>query len=66
MFNMGYAVPSQRGIIAVPQADGTTINVQIVGDEHFHYYLSEDNYLLEEADGIFYFAVPDENGLPAE
>ena len=65
MFNMGYAVPSQRGVIAVPQADGTTINVQIVGDEHFHYYLSEDNYLLEEADGIFYFAVPDENGMPA-
>lgn len=40
------AVPAKPGLVTVRQADGTEIQVRIMGDEHSHYYLSEDGYLL--------------------
>ncbi len=40
------AVPAYRGLIPYPTADGDTINVYLRGDEHSHYYMSEDGYML--------------------
>ena len=59
-----YAIPAQPGITTLIQSDGTPIRVQLIGDEHFHYYLSDDNLLLVETDGLFYFAQPDADGKP--
>ena len=60
------AVPAKPGVHQWTQADGTVINVQLVGDEHHHYYLTEDNYLIVNNDGIFYFAeVIDDNEVVA-
>lgn len=57
-----YAVPAQRGIHRYQQADGTTVNVQLIGDEHHAYYTSEDSYVLVNEDGILYFAELDDTG----
>ncbi|MCF0219236.1 MAG: M6 family metalloprotease domain-containing protein [Muribaculaceae bacterium] len=59
-----YAIPAQPGMTVYTQPDGTTVRVQLVGDEHFHYYLTEDNYLLAEDAGTLYFAEADEDGMP--
>ncbi len=58
----GLAVPAKPGIICMNQPDGTTLNVKLIGDERFHYYFSEDDYLLSEHNGIFYYASTDSAG----
>lgn len=56
-----YAVPAKPGLITVKLSDGTSIKVQIVGDERTHYYISEDGYLLTRgADDFFYYSDYDE------
>lgn len=49
------AVPAKPGLTTVRQADGTELKVRIIGDEHFHYYLSEDGYLLINDNDTFYY-----------
>ena len=53
------AKPAYRGIVERIQADGTTVQVQIHGDEHFHYTtdlqgnrLVENNGILEKAPAL--------------
>ena len=48
------------------QPDGTELNVKLFGDENFHFYLSEDNYLLVEEASAFYYADTDSNGIIRE
>jgi len=51
------AVPALRGIISVPQPDGTELAINIHGDEYFHYTTSADGYLLTgNADGTYCYA----------
>lgn len=56
------AVPARPGITTVTQADGSTLDVQIRGDERHHFYLSEDGYLLANKQDIYYYADVDANG----
>lgn len=56
------AIPAKPGLIPMTQADGTTINVRLVGDENFHFYLSEDGYLLSNDNDTFYYATVDALG----
>lgn len=49
------AVPAKPGILRVANADGTELNVRLVGDEFFHQYYSEDGYPLMVVDGNFYY-----------
>lgn len=58
----GYSVPAKPGLISMSQPDGTQLNVKLIGDENFHYYLTEDGYLLAEDKGAFYYASTDLNG----
>lgn len=37
------AVPALRVWRTITQPDGTTMKVMLVGDEHFHYYIDENN-----------------------
>lgn len=56
------AIPAKRGVMNIEQPDGTTVAVELVGDEHSHQYFTPDGYLLTPADGYFYYATPAEDG----
>lgn len=57
-----WAKPAKRTPMVKKQADGTTVTVRLVGDEHYHYYLSEDNKLLVNDNGAFYYGKTDGSG----
>lgn len=39
---------------------GRSIEVRLIGDENFHYYVTTDGYmLLRGSDGVFRYAIPD-------
>lgn len=42
----GWAVPAKPGLHLYTMPDGSTIEVRIIGDEHSHYYLTTDDYVL--------------------
>lgn len=49
-----YAVPAMPGWRTVTQPDGTSVEVQQVGDEFCHFYITRDNKELRlKADGFF-------------
>lgn len=60
--NVLFAVPAKPGLVTMRQPDGTEINVRIMGDEHAHYYLSEDGYLLVNDNETFYYGNADAAG----
>lgn len=60
--SVAYSVPAKPGLITMTQSDGSEINVRLIGDEFFHYYLTEDGYLLTTRDGNFYYADIDASG----
>lgn len=54
------AVPAKRDFRTYTQSDGTTISVQMVGDEFFHCFLTKDGLPLGRADnGDFYYRTAD-------
>ncbi len=62
---LAYAVKAKPGLIDMEQPDGTILKVQIMGDENMHFFLTEDGYLIDRvADGTFYYATTDANGMP--
>ena len=56
------AVPAKPGLMVMRQPDGTEIKVRLMGDEHAHYYLSEDGYLLVNDNDTFYYGNADAAG----
>jgi len=56
------AVPAKPGLLTVTQADGSALQVRLMGDEHSHFYLSEDGYLLANDNDIYYYADVDDAG----
>ena len=48
-----YAVPARRGWQVRTQADGTTIEVQQVGDEFYHYMINRDGKQVREINGMY-------------
>ena len=58
------AVPALRMRFQATQKDGSTVAVTLHGDEHLHYYLTDDALpLLQAEDGSFYHATTDVTGL---
>lgn len=51
-----YAIPAKKGVRTYTQPDGTTVEVELVGDEYAHMYLTPDGYPLAEKDGTLYYA----------
>lgn len=48
------AVPARRGWQSRTQADGTQIEVQVVGDEYYHYMINRDGkHVRLNADGMY-------------
>lgn len=56
------AVPAKPGLIPMTQADGSVIEIRLIGDERSHYTLSEDGYLLAPVNDTFYYATISEDG----
>lgn len=57
------AVPASPRLIPFIQEDGTTLNVRQMGDESFHYFITEDGYLLSrEGENSFCYADVDAGG----
>ena len=49
------AVPARPGIRTFRQSDGTEICVKLIGDEHFHTYVTTDGLTVARGnDGDFY------------
>ncbi len=57
-----HAVPARPGVMERTMADGSTVKVRLAGDEFYHYYLSEDGYLLVDRGGILYYGDVDATG----
>lgn len=58
-----HAVPAKPGLLRFDNA-GEEIDVYLRGDEHGHYYVTPDGYmLLRGSDGFFRYALPDGNNL---
>lgn len=47
------AVPARRGWQTRTQADGSTIEVQLLGDEYFHYLVNRDGQQVREVNGMY-------------
>ena len=47
------AVPAKRGWQTRTQADGTQIEVQVIGDEFYHYTINRDGKQVREVNGIY-------------
>ena len=58
------AIPAYPKAIPMPQPDGTTLSVKLVGDEYHHYNTTTDGYtiMLNEA-GAYVYAQRDDNTL---
>ncbi len=57
MITMLQAVPAKPGIHIVEQLDGTTLSIELHGDEHFHFTTTEDGYLIRQnANGVYEYA----------
>lgn len=57
-FSALQAVPAKRLRITHVQKDGTTLIVTKQGDEHLHYYTTDDGIILSKGtDGHFYYSV---------
>ncbi len=52
-----WAVPAKRGVQTITQPDGTTLRIELHGDEFFHYTTTEDGYLIKQnAEGVYEYA----------
>lgn len=60
---IAHAVPAKRGYRTYTQPDGSTVSLQLSGDEFSHYYLTTDGVpVLQDADGQFCYATT-QNGI---
>ena len=59
---MTFAIPAKKSWKVVSQSDGTTIKVSQAGDEHLHYYITEDNVPIYKAADNRYCYLIIENG----
>ena len=51
-----FAIPALSVWRSVRQADGTTIRLKLVGDEHFRYAVTDDGIPVLSHDGSYYYA----------
>ncbi|MBQ9216779.1 MAG: M6 family metalloprotease domain-containing protein [Muribaculaceae bacterium] len=58
------AVPAKPGFSTFTQSDGTKVTVQLMGDEFFHYFVTQDGLPVDRDDnGDFHYMTP--QGLSA-
>ena len=55
------AEPASNETFYLQQPDGSSVEVRLVGDEHFHVYETADGYILQK-DALGYYAYANESG----
>ena len=53
MVMTAFAVPAKRGWQTRTQADGTTVEIQQLGDEFYHYMINRDGKQVREINGMY-------------
>ena len=56
------AIPALPGTAVFTQPDGTTVTIQLVGDENLSYVYSQDGYTLLQKDGYYHYAMLNDAG----
>ena len=51
-----WAIPAKKEWRTMTQPDGSTLQLMLVGDEHFHYFITRDSVPVMEQGGAFYYA----------
>ena len=64
-FCCSYAVKAYPGLISYVQPDSSVVNYYLIGDENYHYMVSEDGYLLsfDENDFLVYGDYNSKSGM---
>lgn len=57
------ANPALPGWRTVTQSDGTQLELQLVGDEFLHYFITRDGKAVVERDGTYYYAQASVQGV---
>ena len=59
------AIPAHKGFLPMPQPDGTMVSIGLVGDEFYHFNITEDGYtvILNEQSGAYVYAQQDGDRL---
>lgn len=57
------AIPAKRGNVTVTQPDGTTITIQLHGDEWNHFTTTADGYTVKQNAHGYYMYAQKENGM---
>ncbi|MEG1187615.1 MAG: M6 family metalloprotease domain-containing protein [Bacteroidales bacterium] len=53
-----FGIPAKRGYQLIQQPDGTSVSVQLAGDEHLHYYETLDGkIIIQDSDGFYKYAI---------
>ncbi len=59
-----FAIPAWHGVQTVKQPDGSTLTYRLVGDEHYHGFLTTDGYMIKPGDdGAMYYVSVDGDGI---
>ncbi len=58
------AVPANRTPRTYTQPDGSTVTLRQIGDEFFHYFLTDDDRMVVASGDGYYFAAPASTGQP--
>lgn len=59
------AIPARRVWRTYTQTDGTQLKLMLIGDEHFHYFITTDSLPVVQRDGAFYYAKASHNNMIA-
>jgi len=62
------ANPAHKGSVLMPQPDGTMVSVQLIGDEFYHFNITEDGYtiMMNEAGAYVYAQRDGMNLVPSQ
>ena len=62
------AIPAHKGMLPMPQPDGTMVTIGLVGDEFYHFNITGDGYtvILNEQTGGYEYATLDGDGMLRE
>lgn len=58
-----FAVPAKRIPVTVKQCDGTSITLHLIGDECFHYFITNDSIPVFEKNSSYYLGYVDNGSL---
>ena len=60
------AIPAHKGMVKMPQPDGTLVTINLVGDEFYHFNTTADGYTIMLNDkGAYVYAQRDGMNLKA-